>query len=74
MILTQPTIHKPSERCPSCCSGADILDSEALEAMGHTPDEVVWLLRRAVRGTAEQPYLTRDEYERLLVDLMGDRR
>jgi hypothetical protein len=37
--------------------------------LGHDEAEAHWLLRHAVRGTADRPYLAPDEYERLLPDL-----
>jgi len=52
----------------------DILDLDALLALGHDEAGVHWLLRYAVRGTADRPYLTADEYERLLPDLDSQRR
>lgn len=52
----------------------DILDADRLLQVGHGVEAVLWLLCHAVRGTPHHPYLTAEEYERLLPDLDGWRR
>jgi hypothetical protein len=58
----------PEVQCDDDSDGG-ILDAAALADLGHSEEEIGWLLGRAIRGSSAAPYLTADEHERLLVDL-----
>jgi len=50
----------------------DLPHADAL--LGHSNDEVRWLLQHAVRGTPDHPHLTPEEYEQFLPELERWRR